>query len=165
MLVFSPGGLSLGLFCPFLANEPLQLPLPDESFYLLLQVKAFGRVVAVIVMETAVLVSRPLAEVSLQLAKECQGPFVLDLHQDLIDRGVQGGEAYESSYRRLGASILPFISCPGHLSLLVLPGFLLSFSLFRLLFMSQQCVFHVHVFSSLVDHIQHGFRVSLIQGK
>jgi len=41
-----------------------------------------------IMMETAVLVSRPLAGVSLQLARECQGSFVLDLHQDLINWGV-----------------------------------------------------------------------------
>ena len=34
----------------------------------------------VIVMEMTILVSRPFARVSLQLAKECQGSFVLDLH-------------------------------------------------------------------------------------
>ena len=85
MLVFSPGGLSLGLFCPFLANEPLQLPLPDESFYLLLQIIAFGRVMAVIAVETVVLIPRPLAGISFQIARECQSPFILDLHQYLIN--------------------------------------------------------------------------------
>ena len=34
----------------------------------------------VVVVETTVLVSRPFARVSLQLAGECQGSFVLDLH-------------------------------------------------------------------------------------
>ena len=34
----------------------------------------------VVVVETTVLVSRSFVRVSLQLAKECQGSFVLDLH-------------------------------------------------------------------------------------
>jgi len=41
----------------------------------LLQVIAFERVMAVIAVETTILVSKPLAGVSLELAKECQGPF------------------------------------------------------------------------------------------
>ena len=80
MLVFFPGRLSLGLFSPFLTDEPLQLPLPIESFYLLLQVIAFRCVVAMIVVEMTALLSRPLARVSLPLARECQGSFVLNLH-------------------------------------------------------------------------------------
>lgn len=40
-------------------------------------------------METTVLVFGPLTRVSLQLAKEYQGPFILDLHQDLINQDVQ----------------------------------------------------------------------------
>ena len=80
MLVFSPGRLSLRLFSPFVTDEPLQLPLPIESFYLLLQVIAFKRVVAMITVETTVLVSRPLARVSLPLTRECQGSFVLNMH-------------------------------------------------------------------------------------
>ena len=79
MLVFSPGRLSLGLFSPFITDEPLQLPLPIESFYLLLQVIAFRHVVAMITVVTIVFVSRPLAKVSLPLARECQGSFVLNL--------------------------------------------------------------------------------------
>ena len=75
---------------------------------------------AVIVVEMAILFYRPLARVSLQLDRECQGPFVLDMHQDLINQGVQKGEACESSSLRLGASIFPSISCPSHLSPLVL---------------------------------------------
>ena len=80
MLVFSPGRLPLGLFSPFVTDEPLQLPLPIESFYLLLQVIAFRHVVAMITVVTIVFVSRPLAKVSLPLARECQGSFVLNLH-------------------------------------------------------------------------------------
>ena len=130
------GRLPLGLFRPFLTNEPLQLPLPDESFYLL-EIVALGCVVAVIAVETVVLVSRPFAGVSLQLAYECQGPFVLDLYQDLINRGVHRGEACDPSDWRLGASVFPSISCPGHLSPPVLSLFFLSFSLLGLLFTSQ----------------------------
>ena len=55
-LIFFSGRLSLGLLCPFLTDEPLQLPLPDDSFYLLLQVIAFGSVVTVIAVETVILV-------------------------------------------------------------------------------------------------------------
>ena len=43
----------------------------------------------VVTVETTVLVSGPLSRVSLWLAKKCQGSFNLDLHQDLISRGVQ----------------------------------------------------------------------------
>ena len=78
----------MGLLRPFLTDEPLQLPLPDESFYLLVQVIAFERVMIVIAVETIVLVFGPLAGVSLQLPMECQGLFVLNLHQDLINQGV-----------------------------------------------------------------------------
>ena len=119
-----------------------------------------------IMVETVVLVSRPLARVPLQLARECQGSFVLDLHQDLINRGVQRGEACESSSERLGASIFPFTSsCPSHLLPPVLLCFLMSLSLFRLLLVGQQCVFRVHVLSCPIEYIRHCFQVILIQGK
>ena len=39
----------------------------------------------VIMVEVAILVSRPLIWISLQLAREGQGSFVLNLHQDLVD--------------------------------------------------------------------------------
>ena len=42
----------------------------------------------VVAVETTVLVFGSLVRVSLQLARECQGTFVLDLHQDLVNRGV-----------------------------------------------------------------------------
>ena len=71
----------------FLADEPLQLSLSDKSFYLLLQVIAVGCVMTVVTVEAAVLVSRPLIRIFLQLAGKCQGSFFLDLHQGLVDWG------------------------------------------------------------------------------
>ena len=112
MLVFSSAKRFLGLVCPFLTNEPLQLSLLDKSFYLLLQVIVVGCIMTVIMVEPIVLFSRPFARVSLQLAKECQGSCVLDLHQDLINQGVQRCEACESSGGRLRASIFLSFSCP-----------------------------------------------------
>ena len=86
ILISTSGGLgrlsSFHAGCPwgpFLPNEPLQLSLPNKSFYLLLQVITFGHIVVVIAVEMAVLVSRSFAGVTFQLAKECQGSFVLDL--------------------------------------------------------------------------------------
>ena len=58
-LIFSPGRLLLRLVHPFFIDEPLQLPLLDKSFYLL------GCIMTVITMEAAVLVSGPLARISL----------------------------------------------------------------------------------------------------
>ena len=136
-LVFSSGRQSLGLFCPFLIDKSLQIPLPDENFYLLLQVKAFRCVMAVIVVESAIFIPGPLARISFQLAGECQGPFVFDLHQDLINRGIQRGEVREPSCRGFEAFVLPFVSRSGHLSPPIWSGFLLSFSLLRLLLTSK----------------------------
>ena len=76
-------------FRSLLADKPLQLPLPDENFNLLLQVVAVSGVVIMIMVEMALLVSRPLIRVSLQLAKKGQGSFILNLHQDLDDQGSQ----------------------------------------------------------------------------
>jgi len=42
---------------------------------------------AVITMEAVVLVSKPLIRIPLQLAGKSQGSFVLNLHQNLVDRG------------------------------------------------------------------------------
>ena len=52
---------------------------------MLLQVVAVGFVMTMVTVEAAILVSRPLIRISLQLAKKGQGSFVLDLHQDLVD--------------------------------------------------------------------------------
>ena len=61
-----------------LVDEPFQLSLLNESFNLLLQVIAVGYVMIVVTVEVAVLISRPLIRISLQLAKKGQGSFVLD---------------------------------------------------------------------------------------
>ena len=80
MLVFSPAKRFLGLVCPFLTNEPLQLSLLDKSFYLLLQVIVVKCIMTVIAVEPIVLVSRSFARVSPQLAREWQGFCILDMH-------------------------------------------------------------------------------------
>ena len=54
---------------------------------MLLKVAAVGFVITVITIKAAILVSRPLIGVSLQLVGKCQGSFVLNLYQDLVDRG------------------------------------------------------------------------------
>ena len=95
MLVFPSGGLLLWWVRPFLADESLQFSLYDKGFYLLLQVVMFRRVVTVVMVKMTVLVSGPFVGVFFQLARPCQGCLVLDLHQDLINRGCQRGEAYE----------------------------------------------------------------------
>ena len=87
MLVFPSGRLLLWWVRPFYADKPLQLPLPNKSFYLLLQVIIVRHIVTVITVKATVFISRPLTRVSLQLARKCQFSFILDLHQDLIDWG------------------------------------------------------------------------------
>ena len=135
MLVFSSGNLLLWWVCSFLADEPLQLSLSDESFYLLHQVVTVGCVMTVVMVEAAVLVSRPFIRISLQLARKCHGSFILDLHQDLVDRGSQRGEACEPLCGGLGAPVLPPFSGPSHLSPSILPYVFLSFPLLGLLFL------------------------------
>ena len=41
----------------------------------------------VVMVKTAILVSRPLTRISFKITRKCQGSFILDLHQDLVDRG------------------------------------------------------------------------------
>ena len=65
MLVLRTGNLLLWWVRSFLADEPLQLPLSDESFYLLLQVVEVKCVMVMITIKAAVLVSRLLIGVSL----------------------------------------------------------------------------------------------------
>ena len=65
MLVLRTGNLLLWRVRSFLADEPLQLPLSDESFYLLLQVVEVKCVMVMITIKAAVLVSRLLIGVSL----------------------------------------------------------------------------------------------------
>ena len=39
---------------------------------------------AVVTVETAIFVSRPLTWIALQFSWKRQGPFIFDLHQDLV---------------------------------------------------------------------------------
>ena len=73
---------------------------------MLLQVVAVGFVMTMVTVEAAILVSRPLIRISLQLARKGQGSFVLDLHQDLVDQGSQQGEARELPCKGLRALVL-----------------------------------------------------------
>ena len=89
MLVFPSGSLLLRWICPLLDDEPLQFPLPDKGFNLLLQVVAVSYVMAVITVEATVLIPRPFIKISLQLAEKDHGSFILNLHQNLVDQGSQ----------------------------------------------------------------------------
>ena len=129
----------------------------------MLQVVAFRRVVVVITVETTVLVFGPLTGVFLQLARPCQGCLVLDLHQDLINRACQQGEACEPPSGGLRMPILLSVSFHCCLLSLVLPYIFLPFPLFRLLFLGEQCVFRVHVLSSSIKYIRHGFCIRKIE--
>jgi len=44
----------------------------------------------VVMVKIAILVSRPLTRISFKITKKCQGSFILDLHQDLVDRAISG---------------------------------------------------------------------------
>ena len=154
MLVLPSWDLLLRWFHSLLVDEPLQLPLPNVSFDLLLQVVVVGGVITVITVETTVLVSRPFIRASLQLARKGQGSFVLNLHQDLIDRDSQWGEAHELPCGGLRAHVLPSFSYPHHLSPPILSYVFLSFPFLGILFLGQLRVFHVHVLSLWVVLIQ-----------
>ena len=153
------------LFYSFLVDEFLQFPLPNEGLYLLLQVIAIRRVVTVVSVETAIFIPRPLAGITLQFSGECQASFIFDLHQDLINRGIQGGEVCEPPCWGLGSSIISFISYFGHLSTPILSGFLLPLSFLGFLLAGQQHIFSIHVFVGPVKHIRHGFQIILVQGE
>ena len=151
--VFSPGWCSLVLFYSFLTDEFLQFPLPNEGLYLLLQVIAFRLVVTVVSVETAIFIPRSLVRITLQFVGECQDSFVFDLHRDLINRGIQGGEACEPPCRGFGSSIISFLSHSCHLLAPILPGFLLPLSFLRLLFVGQQRVFSILVLGGPIKYI------------
>ena len=91
MLILPLRSLLLRWIRSLLADEPPQLSLPDKGFNFLLQVVAISGVMAVIMVEAAVFVSRPFIRISLQLAEKGQSSFVFNLHQDLVDRGSQWG--------------------------------------------------------------------------
>ena len=87
----------------------------------------------VISMKTTILVSGPLAGISLQFAKPRQGRIILDLQQYLINRGSQRGEDGEPSSEGSGVPILPLISSSGNLSSPFLPRIFLPFPLLKFL--------------------------------
>ena len=93
MLVLPSGNLFLWWVRSFFADEPLQLSLSNENFYLLLQVVVVSCVMTMVTVKATILVSKPLIRISLQLAEKCQSSFVFDLHQDLVDWGNQQCEA------------------------------------------------------------------------
>ena len=64
-LILPSGSLLLGWVRPLLTDEPLQLSLSDKGFNLLLQVVTVGRVMAVVTVELAILISRSLIRVFL----------------------------------------------------------------------------------------------------
>ena len=86
-LIIPLRGMLLRRVRSLLTNEPLQLSLPYKSFNLLLQVLAVDSVMTMVTVEATILIPRSFIGISLQLVGECQGSFVFNLHQDLIDWG------------------------------------------------------------------------------
>ena len=121
----------------FFTDESLQLSLSNKSFYLLFQVIVVDCVMTVVIVEVAILVSGPFIGISLQLAGKFQGSFVFDLHQDLVDRGSQRGEACEPLCGGLGMLVILSFSGPSHLPPPILSYVFLSFPLLGLLFSGQ----------------------------
>ena len=64
-LVFPLKSLLLGWIHSFLVDKPLQLPLPDKGFNLLLQVVAVSCVMAMVTVEATIFVPRSLVRISL----------------------------------------------------------------------------------------------------
>ena len=153
MLVFSSGWCSLVLFWSFFTDKFLYFPLPNEGLYLLLQVIAFRCVMTVISVEARIFIPGSLARITLQFVRECQCSFVFDLYQNLVNRGIQGGEVCEPPCRGFGSLIISFITRSRHLSSSILPGFLPPLSFLGLLLASQQCIFSVHVLGGPVKHV------------
>ena len=83
MLVIPSSNLFLWWICPFFVDESLQFSLSNKGFNLLLQVITLRCVVIVVLMKMTI----PFTRISLQLVGPCQGYIILDLHQDLIDKG------------------------------------------------------------------------------
>ena len=88
----------------------------------------------VVTMEAAIFVSRPLIGISLQLVRKSQSSFVFDLHQDLVDRGNQRGEACESLREGLGVLVLSPFFGPSHFPPPILLCVLLFFPFLGLFF-------------------------------
>ena len=92
---------------------------------------------AMIMVEAIVLVPRPFVRISLQFAGKGQGSFILNLHQNLVDRCNQWGEACELPCRGFGAFVLSLIFGSSHFPPPVLLRVFLPFPFLGLLFSSQ----------------------------
>ena len=79
-----------------LFNKSLQFSLLNQLFDLSLQVITIFRIMAVILVETIVLVSRPSIRICHQLTWPLQCWVICDLHEDVIYRSVRRGKVVES---------------------------------------------------------------------
>ena len=71
------------------SKEICHLPLLDEIFYLLLQIKTLVHIMPMVSMEVAILVPIALIGISLHFSQPLQGRIILDLHKHLFKRHVQ----------------------------------------------------------------------------
>ena len=67
-----------------LSKEIPQFSLPDEIFYLLLQIETLIYVMFMVSVEAAILVPIVLVGISLNFLQPLQGRIVLDLHENLF---------------------------------------------------------------------------------
>ena len=73
-----------------LSKEVSQLPLPNEIFYLLLQIKTLIRIIPMVFVEATILIPVALIGISLHFFQPLQGRIILDLHKNLFKWHVQG---------------------------------------------------------------------------
>jgi len=72
------------------SKEISQLPLSNEIFYLLLQIKTLIRVMPMVSVKVTILVPIVLIGIFLHFFLPFQGRIILDLHKNLFERHVQG---------------------------------------------------------------------------
>ena len=72
-----------------LSKEVSQLPLPNEIFYLLLQIKKLVCIMPMVSVEVAILIPFVLVGISLHFFGPLKGRIILDLHKHLSQRHVQ----------------------------------------------------------------------------
>ena len=73
----------------FSSKEISQLPLPDEIFYKLFQIKTLICIMSMVSMEAAILVPIALIGIFLHFFRPLQRKIILDLHKHLFKRHVQ----------------------------------------------------------------------------
>ena len=81
-----------------------------------------------VLVEAVVLISRPFVQIALQLVRPGQRRIVLYLHEDLIQRGIQGCEVNNPPRQRSRSPIVPLIACLSRFSSFVWTGIVMSFS-------------------------------------